>query len=95
MFDQSNNTGSIDVKMDGFLLEEKSTFKKVGLIFSSKLDWGSYIIPIGKLPPRELEYVWNAYVWNTVIMSRLLYAWSTVIMSRLVPLPSQHLPAQS
>ena len=26
-FDRSNNRGSIDVKMDGFVLEEKSFFK--------------------------------------------------------------------
>ena len=48
LFDQSNNTGSIDVKMDGSVLEEKSSFKMLGLTFSSKLDWGSYIISIAK-----------------------------------------------
>ena len=36
-FDWSNNNGSIDVKMDGFVLEEKSSFKMLGLTFSSKL----------------------------------------------------------
>ena len=40
-FDQSNSNGSIDVKMDGSVLEEKSSFKMLGLTFSSKLDWGS------------------------------------------------------
>ena len=34
-FDRSNNNGSIDVKMDGFVLEEKSSFKMLGLTFSS------------------------------------------------------------
>ena len=43
-FDQSNNNGFVDVKMDGSVLEEKSSFKMLGLTFSSKLDWGSYII---------------------------------------------------
>ena len=47
-FDWSNNTGSIDMKMDGSVLEEKSSFKMLGLTFSSKLDWGSYIISIAK-----------------------------------------------
>ena len=47
-FDQSNNTGAIDVKMDESVLEEKSSFKMLGLTFSSKLDWGSYIIPFAK-----------------------------------------------
>ena len=44
LFDQSNNTGSINVKIDGFVLEEKSSLKMLGLAFSSKLDWGTYII---------------------------------------------------
>ena len=35
----------VDVKMGGAILEEKS-FKMLGLTFSSKLDWGSYIISI-------------------------------------------------
>ena len=42
---QSNNTTAIDMKMDGsFLLETDF----LGLTFSSKLDWGSYIISIAK-----------------------------------------------
>ena len=36
-FDRSNNTGAIDVKMDRSVLEEKSSFKMLGLTFSSKL----------------------------------------------------------
>ena len=40
-FDWSNNTGAIDGKMDGSVLEEKSSFKMLGLTFFSKLDWGS------------------------------------------------------
>ena len=54
-FDWSNNTGAIDVKMDGSILEEKSDFKMVGLTFSSKCDCGPYIISMLKLPPRKLE----------------------------------------
>ena len=54
-FDRSNNNGSIDVKMDGSVLEEQSSLKMLGLTFSSKLDWGSYIISLLKLPPRKLE----------------------------------------
>ena len=37
-FDWSNNNDSIDVKMDGPVLEEKLSFKMLGLTFSSKLD---------------------------------------------------------
>ena len=36
-FDRSNNNGSIDVKMDWSVLEEKSFFKMLGLTFSCQL----------------------------------------------------------
>ena len=55
--DQSNNsliTGTIDVKMDGSILEEKLSFKTLGLTFSSKLDWGSYIISIAKTASKKI-----------------------------------------
>ena len=44
LFDWSNNTGDIDVKMNGFVLEEKPSCKMLGLAFSSKFNWSSYII---------------------------------------------------
>ena len=47
LFDQSNNTGFTEVKMDGSVLQETS-FKMLGLTFSFKLNWGSYIISIAK-----------------------------------------------
>ena len=53
-FDRSNNNGSIDVKMGGSSLEEKSSFKMLGLTFSSKLDWGSYIISIAKTASKKI-----------------------------------------
>ena len=53
-FDQSANTGTIDVKMDGSVLEEKSSFKMLGLTFSSKLDLGSYIISIAKAASKKI-----------------------------------------
>ena len=52
-FDRSNNTGTIDVKMDASVLEEKSSFKMLGLTFSSQLDWGSYIIFIDKTASKK------------------------------------------
>ena len=51
-FDQKN--GSIDVKMDGSVLEKKSYFKMLGLIFSSKLDWSSYIIAIAQTASKKI-----------------------------------------
>ena len=53
-FDRSNNTGAIDVKMDGSVLEDKSSFKMLGLTFSSKLEWGLTLSLLLKLPPRKL-----------------------------------------
>ena len=38
LFDRSNNTGGIDAKMDGSVLEVELSFKMLGLTFSSKLD---------------------------------------------------------
>ena len=52
-FDRSKNTGAIDVKMDGSVLEEKISFKMLGLTFSSKLDWGSYIVSIAKTASKK------------------------------------------
>ena len=37
-FDQSSNTCAIDVKMDGSVLEQKSSFNMLGWTFYSKLD---------------------------------------------------------
>ena len=55
LFGRSNKTGTIDVKMDGSILEEKSSFKMRGLIFSSNLDCGSYIISIAKTTSRKFK----------------------------------------
>ena len=53
-FDQSNNNGSIDVKIDGSVLEEKNSFKMLGLTFSCKFDWGSYIISTAKTTSKRI-----------------------------------------
>ena len=53
-FDRSNNNGSIDGKMGGSILEEKSSFKMLGLTFSSKLDWGSYIVSIAETASKKI-----------------------------------------
>ena len=53
-FDWSNNNGSVDVKIDGSVLEEKSSLKMLGLTFSSKLDWGSCIISIAKTASKKI-----------------------------------------
>ena len=53
-FDWSNNTGAINVKMDGSVLEEKSPFKVLRLTFSCKLDWGSQIFSIAKTVSKKI-----------------------------------------
>ena len=53
-FNRSKNTGSIDVKMDGSALKEKSSSKMLGLTFFSKLDWGSYILYIVKTASKKV-----------------------------------------
>ena len=40
--------------MDGSVLDKKSSFKMLGLTFSSKLDWGSYIISAAKIPSKKI-----------------------------------------
>ena len=54
LFDQSKNTGAVDVKMDGSILEEKTSVKMLGLTFSSKLDWGSYIVSVAKTVSKKI-----------------------------------------
>ena len=53
-FDWSNNANAIDVKMDVSAVEEKSSFKMLGLTFSSKLDSGSYIVSIVKTASKKI-----------------------------------------
>ena len=51
---QSNNTGAIEVKMDGSILEEKSSgVKMLGLNFSSKLI-GALTFSIAKISSQKI-----------------------------------------
>ena len=54
LFDQSKNTGAIDVKMGGSVFDEKLPFKMLGLTFSSKVNWSSYIISIAKTASKKI-----------------------------------------
>ena len=53
-FYRCNNTAAIDVKVDGPVLKEKSSFKMLGLTFSSKLNRGSYIASIAKTASKKI-----------------------------------------
>ena len=54
-FGWSNNTGAIDVKMEGSVLEEKSSFKMLGLTLSSRLIWALTLSLLLKIPSKKLE----------------------------------------
>ena len=54
LFDRFNNTGIIDMKMDRSAFEEKSSLKMLGLTFSSKLDWDSYVFSVVKTVFKEI-----------------------------------------
>ena len=53
-FDRSKSNDYINVKMAGPVLEEKLSFKMLGLTFSSKLYWGSYIASIAKTASKKI-----------------------------------------
>ena len=50
LFDHSNNIGAIGVKMHGSVL---CSVLMLGLTFSSKVNWGSYIISIAKTASKK------------------------------------------
>ena len=78
LVDQSNNSGGVDVKMSGPVLEKESYFKMLGQVFPSKLDKGSYTICIAKttskkigtlilslkfLSPEAAMYLYKSTIW--------------------------------
>ena len=73
LFDWSNNNGSIDVKMGGSILEEKSSFKMLGLTFSSKLDWGSYIISTAKIASKKIGALIRSVKFQSPEVALYLY----------------------
>ena len=89
LFDQSDNTGAIDLKMDGYVLEEKTSFEMLKLTFSSKLVCGSYVISIAKtaskkfralicpmkfFPPEIAFYLYKSHIW--VCMEYCCHVWA-------------------
>ena len=72
-FDWSNNTGAIHVKVDGSVLEEKSSFKMLALTFSSKFDWGSYIISIAKTVSKKIEVLIRSKKFLSLEVALYLY----------------------
>ena len=72
-FDRSNETGAIDVKMHGSVLEERLPFKMLGLTFFSKLDWSSYIIYIAKTASKKMGALIRSMKTLSPEVARYLY----------------------
>ena len=76
-----NPTGSVDVKMNGSVLEEKSSFEMLGLTFFSKLDGGSYITScLNWLQENwsfdsfyEAPFTWGCYLYKSTIRPCMEY----------------------
>ena len=70
--------------MDRSVLEEKSSFKMLGLSFSSKLDWGSYITSITKTASKKIGALIHSmkflspevalYLYKSTIRSSIEYS---------------------
>ena len=71
-FGWHNNTGAIDGKMDGSVLEEKPSFVMLVLTFSFKLNWGSYIITIVKTASIEI----GSLILSMTFLSPKVALWS-------------------
>ena len=59
--------------MDGSALEDKTSFKMLGLTFSSKLDWGSYIVSIAKTASKKIGALVRSMKFLTPEVALYLY----------------------
>ena len=73
-------TGATDAKIDGSVLEEKSSFKMLELIFSSTLDWVSYIIFAAKTVSRKsgalirsMKFLFALYLYKSTVRPSMKY----------------------
>ena len=78
-YDWSNNTTAIDVKMDGPVLEEKSSFNMLGLTYSSKFDLRSYIIFITETASKKIGALIHSM--NFLSPEVALYLYKSIIWS--------------
>ena len=61
------------MKNDGSVLEEKSSFKMLGLTFSFKLDWSSYIISITKTAFKKIGAFIRSMKFLSLVVALHLY----------------------
>ena len=62
------------------ILDEKSSFKMLGLSFSSKLDWGSYIVSIARLSSKRIRVLncstkFLSYIYKYTIRPCMKYCY--------------------
>ena len=69
----SNNTAVFDVKMDGSVLEEKSSFEMLGLTFSFTLYRGSYIISVAKAASKKIGALIRPVTFLSSVVAQYLY----------------------
>ena len=78
--------------MDGSVLVEKSSFEIPELTFSSKLDWGSYIISVAKTASKNSGALIHSMKFLSPEIALYLYkstyahVWNNLVTSGLVPL---------
>ena len=61
------------MEMGGSVLEEKSSFKVLGLTFLSKLDWDSYIISIAKSASKKIGALIRSMKFVSLEVALYLY----------------------
>ena len=59
--------------MDGPILEEKSSFKILGLTYPSKLDWGPYIFSVAKTPSKKIGALIRSMKFSSPDVAVYLY----------------------
>ena len=59
--------------MNGSLPEEKLSFKMLGLTFSSKLDWGPYIVSIAKTASKKIGALIGSMKFLSLEVALYLY----------------------
>ena len=86
-FEWSNNSDTIDVKVDGSIFDWKSSFKMLGPSFSSELDWYSYIVSFAKTAVKKMGVLGSFFLLRLLFITiNLLYnlVQNTVVIFWLV-----------
>ena len=90
LFDQPDNIGTIDVKMDEFVLEEKPPFKMLGCLSLLNYIQALTLSLLLKLPPRKLDpwfILWTSFILGLLCISKNLrycLAWNIVLLLGIV-----------